>query len=675
MRSPSSRRTSRSRRPRGSRRRRARGKPSVVRARVSGIRLTLNEVSSDVHDGQRDAVDGDRSLRRRGSASSSAGREISTSSQCSEGARRSTVPVPSTWPWTMWPPSRVVGVTARSRLTWPPGGERPERALGERLVHHVGGERLALTGGDGQADAVDGDRVAQVRVAGDHRAAHGEPDRVALVLQRLHGAELLDDAGEHSVPLLAACADDGCHRDPDVGARSPTPMVVTSSDPQVEGVGDGADAEVAHAFAPAPSSRARRRRPPRRPVPARRKAAASCGPPSRKTCRRSRACSSRAPRGVVGASRTVSAWSSKTRRPGSSVARAHHGAQRLVGARLVVLVAHGELRVVGLDGRRCRRASRRTAPAAGGSRRRAGRELIQRLVPSAAALRPSRLVASFQVTNGRPCSSAKVQARFSARDSRSISPKATSTPGRASAASPPRATGLGSGCAKTTRATPASISAWLHGPVRPVWWHGSSVTTAVVPRRRHPPRPARRPRRAAYRPRGGSPRRPRRRRGRAARSPRAGSAPGVRRGCAASSRARRIARFSAWLNRISRPPVAPATRGDACADTGPDAPRASSHPDFDRRSRSSHLVNRPLAVAGSRTSGRSASSSPVTAGAEFHRPQSTRAFLLVRRVCHTRLCPVCEAAHRASGRSDVTLRSRCVSWCSDPSERNRDRAT
>ena len=45
---------------------------------------------------------------------------------------------------------------------------------------------------------------------------------------------------------------------------------------------------------------------------------------------------------------------------------------------------------------------------------RAARLETQRLVPSAAALRPSRVVANFQVTNGRPCSTAKVQARLSA---------------------------------------------------------------------------------------------------------------------------------------------------------------------------------------------------------------------------------------------------------------------
>ena len=54
------------------------------------------------------------------------------------------------------------------------------------------------------------------------------------------------------------------------------------------------------------------------------------------------------------------------------------------------------------------------------------------------------------------------------------------------AAAPPAATGFGSVWAKTTRATPAATSASAHGPVRPVWLHGSRVTTAVPPRAASP---------------------------------------------------------------------------------------------------------------------------------------------------------------------------------------------
>src|SRR3954470_11513702 len=40
-----------------------------------------------------------------------------TTSQCSPGVRLRTEPTPSTWPCIRWPPRRVCGVTARSRLT------------------------------------------------------------------------------------------------------------------------------------------------------------------------------------------------------------------------------------------------------------------------------------------------------------------------------------------------------------------------------------------------------------------------------------------------------------------------------------------------------------------------------------------------------------------------------
>ena len=77
-----------------------------------------------------------------------------------------------------------------------------------------------------------------------------------------------------------------------------------------------------------------------------------------------------------------------------------------------LVVADREQRVVDRDRCCCRRASCRTAPAAGGCRPARPGEETQRLVPSAAALRPSSVVANFQVTNGRPWSIAKVHSRL-----------------------------------------------------------------------------------------------------------------------------------------------------------------------------------------------------------------------------------------------------------------------
>ena len=61
--------------------------------------------------------------------------------------------------------------------------------------------------------------------------------------------------------------------------------------------------------------------------------------------------------------------------------------------------------------------------------RRASMLVTQRLVPSAAALRPSRVVANFQVTNGRPWSTANVHDRVESRGPRPrAGRRSTSTP-------------------------------------------------------------------------------------------------------------------------------------------------------------------------------------------------------------------------------------------------------
>ncbi len=222
--------------------------------------------------------------------------------------------------------------------------------------------------------------------------------------------------------------------------------------------------------------------------------------------------------------------------------------------------------------------------------RRAARPETHRELPSAAALRPSRVVANFQVTNGRWCSTAKVHTRLSSRASSSSRPDSTSSPWARRWAAPPDATGLASGWAKTTRRTPAATSAAAQGPVRPVWLQGSSVTTAVVPRADSPARarasasawavPA--PRwcpSATVRPSPSSSTQPTR-----------GLGPSGTPGEAASARARRIAACSAVVVLMARPALSGRglrggrrrrrTRGASTS------PACASHPDFHRRSRS-----------------------------------------------------------------------------------------
>ncbi len=83
------------------------------------------------------------------------------------------------------------------------------------------------------------------------------------------------------------------------------------------------------------------------------------------------------------------------------------------------------------------------------------------------------------MTCGRPSRAAASQARSTAAASSSSTPVTTSTPAARSTSAPPPASADGSRTPTTTRRTPASTRACVHGPVRPVWRQGSRVTTAV----------------------------------------------------------------------------------------------------------------------------------------------------------------------------------------------------
>ena len=107
--------------------------------------------------------------------------------------------------------------------------------------------------------------------------------------------------------------------------------------------------------------------------------------------------------------------------------------------------------------------------------------------PSAAAMRPSTLIAVFSRQKLRPSRRCR---RYGASERRAFSaptPTSTVMPCSRSCAMPrPLTFGSGSSSATTTRATPAAISASVHGGVRPWCAHGSRVTYAVAPRARSP---------------------------------------------------------------------------------------------------------------------------------------------------------------------------------------------
>src|SRR5690606_4654246 len=81
------------------------------------------------------------------------------------------------------------------------GHDRAEAGALERLGHQLHAERAvgaALGVDDGEADAVDGDRVAVAGVGGDRPRADGEHHHVRVLPHRGDLADLLDDPGEHA---------------------------------------------------------------------------------------------------------------------------------------------------------------------------------------------------------------------------------------------------------------------------------------------------------------------------------------------------------------------------------------------------------------------------------------------------------------------------------------------
>ena len=111
------------------------------------------------------------------SAAAPAPAAISTTRAKPSSRTSRTVPSPSTWPCTTWPPRRSVARSGSSRLTAAPSRDLAERRAPQRLVHHVGAEAPVRDGGRGQAHAVDRDRVALGELAGE-RAAHPQAHAV-----------------------------------------------------------------------------------------------------------------------------------------------------------------------------------------------------------------------------------------------------------------------------------------------------------------------------------------------------------------------------------------------------------------------------------------------------------------------------------------------------------------
>ena len=299
----------------------------------------------------------------------------------------STVPVPSTWPCTKWPPRRSAARSGSSRFTCSPDSSGPSERAAQGLRHHVGAEGAVGHAHGGQADAVDGDRVALRELRGE-AGLHLEARAGRLALDRAHGAQLLHEAREHLTTP-------SCGR-----------VISTSSVDPLDLAGQGPRARRRSPRRPGPRARRARRRPPasigatnRRASsisPASRNAPARCGPPSSSSDWMPRAPSSvergaHARRLVLARGdddlhagglervgrRARTRRASRQRSSGTCRGGAHelarcgqaglgveHHAARLARD---ALDARGEQRVVARAPCRCRRPRRRTRRASGGA--------------------------------------------------------------------------------------------------------------------------------------------------------------------------------------------------------------------------------------------------------------------------------------------------------------------
>ena len=117
---------------------------------------------------------------------------------------------------------------------------------------------------------------------------------------------------------------------------------------------------------------------------------------------------------------------------------------------------------------------------------RASGDVIHWLAPLGSAVFPSRDAAIFMRTHGVFRTMRLKKPMLSSRDAIAMGSSGgkttTSTPAARRRSKPcPATSGLGSVLVATTRLIPAAINASQHGPVRPWWEQGSSVTYAVAP--------------------------------------------------------------------------------------------------------------------------------------------------------------------------------------------------
>ena len=177
--------------------------PTLAIAERRDVDRVRNQVDAeaaavDFVDREADAVDRDRALRR-DVARKLGGQLERPALRARVGLDRDDVPRPSTWPATRWPPRRSARRSAFSRLTRAPAPSAPSVVRESVSFGDVDGECVAVERDRGEADAGDGDAVADRDVIETERAGVDDEAHVAAArLDARDAAGGFNDAGEHA---------------------------------------------------------------------------------------------------------------------------------------------------------------------------------------------------------------------------------------------------------------------------------------------------------------------------------------------------------------------------------------------------------------------------------------------------------------------------------------------
>ena len=116
--------------------------------------------------------------------------------------------MPSTWPWTMWPPSLSEGRSASSRLTRSPASSAPSEVSGERLLHRVGLEAAVLRASTAVRQAPLTATESPAAISRGEPGRDPEPGAVGAGARPPRPCpSVRDQAGEHRLPLPQPGAD------------------------------------------------------------------------------------------------------------------------------------------------------------------------------------------------------------------------------------------------------------------------------------------------------------------------------------------------------------------------------------------------------------------------------------------------------------------------------------